>query len=84
MLKCPRKNKNCTPSLFYKCKGGNFICSGIAKKGNKYNDDKVWLCLRGQLAKTQLEMTPHEAALMVSSLSASIGESLPKIVEKVK
>ncbi len=81
-MKCPRKNKKCSPALIYQCRDGNFICSGIAKKGSKYSKDIIWLCLKGQLSHSEIEMTPHEASLIVSALSSSIANILPQILKK--
>jgi hypothetical protein len=81
---CPRKNKNCKPSLIYLCKNKNFICSGIAKKGSKISKDIVWLCIRGELAHSEIELTPHEASLITSTLASSVGMTLPQILKKIK
>ncbi len=84
MLKCPRKNKHCSPCLIYKCKGGNFICSGINTKPAKYKKDNVNLCLRGQLANRTIEMTCEEACFIASALMSTTGTLAPAIIEKNK
>ncbi len=83
-MRCPRKNKKCTPTYIYLGKNKNFICSGIAKKGTRYSKDIVWLCLKGELARSEIELTPHEASLIVSVLASSVGMTLPQILKKIK
>ena len=73
-MKCPFKNKYCTSILIFKGKKDNFICSGVSKKPTKYKEDIIWLCLKGKLCKTQLEMTKAEAVFIISSLSSTLGE----------
>lgn len=81
-MKCPKKNKNCTPCLIYRCKNGNFICSGINDKPMKYKKDYVNLCLKGQLANRTIEMTCEEACFISSALMSTTGNLSPKIIEK--
>ena len=81
-MSCPRKNKNCKPCLIYKCKGGNFICSGNNNKPTKYKKDYVILCLKGQLTNRSIEMTCQEACLIASAIMSTTGNLAPSIIEK--
>jgi len=83
-MKCPKNNKNCTPNLVYQGAGNNFICSGTCKKPTKCKTDFVWLCMKGQLSKTEMEMTVQEASFLVSVLSATLGQLAPSIIKKIK
>ena len=82
--KCPYKQKQCKLNLMYYCNKRNFVCSGIASKGTKYNKDIIWLCLKGESMNRRLEMTPHEASLMISVLGSSLGDITPKILKKIQ
>jgi hypothetical protein len=84
MLKCPRKNKNCKPSLIFGCKGDNFICSGINKKPSKYKKDYVMLCLKGQISDRSMEMTVEEACFITSAIMATTGTLAPAIIKEPK
>ena len=84
MLKCPRNNKNCSPCLIYKCKGKNFICSGINKKPTKYKKDFVTLCLKGQLSNRIMEMTVQEACFITSAIMSTTGNLAPIIIKEPK
>lgn len=70
-MKCIKKNKHCKPSLIFKSIKNNYICSGISTKPSKFKDDTVWLCLKGAISKTALEMTENESKAIVSVLAAS-------------
>jgi len=70
-MKCPRKEKNCKPSICFMTKKGNYICSGISTKPSKFKEDKVWLCRKGKLSQTNVEMTKAEAFGTIAALSAS-------------
>jgi hypothetical protein len=83
-MSCPRKKKDCTLCLLYKCKGGNFICSGINKKPTKYKNDNITLCLKGQLTNRNIEMTVEEACFIASALVSTVGNLAPGILEKPK
>ena len=84
MLKCIRKNKNCTPSLCIKGSGKNFICSGINTKPSKYKKDYIMFCLSGELSNRSMEMTIQEASFMISTLSMTLGQLAPPILGKEK
>jgi len=75
-MKCPKKLKHCKPSICFRASKTNYICSGIAKYPNKSKDDVVWLCLRGKYSKTNLEMTVSEAWRIISTLTASLADTL--------
>lgn len=82
--KCPKNNKNCLPNLIYKCKNKNFICSGTGKKPTGYKKDFVWICMRGALSKTEIEMTVQEASFVISVLASTLGQIAPAIIKKPK
>ena len=71
-MKCIKKNYYCKPSICFKAKGNNFICSGISKKPSKFKEDIVWLCGKGKVAKFDLEMTKSEALALISVLTGSL------------
>jgi hypothetical protein len=71
-MKCLKKSKVCKPSVCFQTIKGNYICSGISSKPSKFGEDRIWLCLKGALAKTSLEMTKGEALGIVSVLAASL------------
>jgi len=68
---CPKKSKSCKPSICFITSKKNYICSGVSIKGSKFDEDKIWLCIKGKLAKTALEMTPNEALGIASALMGS-------------
>lgn len=84
MLKCLRKNKNCTPSLCIKGTGKNFICSGINDKPSKCKTDYIMLCLSGELSNRTIELTVQEACFISSALMMTAGELAPSILKKLK
>jgi hypothetical protein len=84
MLKCPKNNKFCTPSLCLKFNGKNFICSGINLKPSQCKTDYIKLCLCGELCDRSTEMTLQEASFISAALSMSAGELSPSIVKKFK
>ena len=69
---CPKKNKYCNQSICFVTSKSNYICSGVSTKPTKYDKDNIWLCLRGALSKTNLEMTYGEALGIISVLTASL------------
>jgi hypothetical protein len=71
-MKCPKKDKNCKPSICFKTIKNNFICSGVSFKPSKFKEDNIWLCLRGKLSETSLEMTKGEALGIISTLTGSL------------
>jgi len=70
-MKCPKKEKSCKPSICFMTKKGNYICSGISSKPTKFECDNVWLCLKGKVAESGIEMTKAEALGIISALSAT-------------
>ena len=75
-MKCPKKNKYCTPALYLKDKN-YFICTGINKKPTKYKKDIIKLCLRGKYVKDfKIEMTLQEALMISSALSLAASEKI--------
>jgi len=73
MGKCIKKNKYCKSSIcFLTPNKKNYICSGVSFKPTKFSEDKVWLCLKGKLSKTALEMTKNETLGIISVLTASL------------
>ena len=50
----------------------NYICSGVAKKGTKFDGDIVWLCMKGKMSETALEMTTAEALGIISVITGSL------------
>lgn len=64
--------KKCLKVYRVEAENHNFICAGIAKRGTKFKKDTVWLCLKGELAESYLEMTPDEAGMIVSGLVRAI------------
>lgn len=74
-MNCPRKQTECKPSILFRGKGDNLICSGISKKPSRYRKDNVWLCLQGAYGKTYLEMTKQEALMVISALAGSVGNA---------
>ena len=83
-MNCPKKNKNCTQCLIFKCKGNSFICSGINKKPKKYKHDNIQLCLKGELSSSEIQMTKQEACFITSALMATVGQAEPSILKKQK
>jgi hypothetical protein len=73
-MKCPNKNKKCDLTLKISPNKKNYICSGINKKGTKYKNDVIWLCLKGLLSELKIEMTRGEAAFIISVLGTSLGQ----------
>ena len=71
-MNCPKKIKNCSPTMLFAADKKNFICSGCSTAPTKYKFDKVWLCLQGKFSSTKIEMTVDEAALIISALGTSI------------
>lgn len=71
-MKCPKKDKNCSPSICFVTSKKNYICSGISSKPTKFEEDKIWLCLKGALSETSLEMTENEVLGIISVLTASL------------
>jgi len=69
---CPKKSKNCKPSTCFITSKKNYICSGVSSKPSKFSEDKIWLCIKGKLAKTALEMTSNEALGIASALMGSV------------
>jgi len=70
--KCIKGLKHCKPSICFIISKKNYICSGVSTKGIKFKDDKIFLCMKGKLAKTALEMTPNEALGIASALMGSM------------
>lgn len=85
-IKCLKKSKVCKPSVYFLSSKKNYICSGISSSPSIFKEDKVWLCLKGALSKTALEMTKAEALGIIAVLTASLFglEQLEKEVECVK
>jgi hypothetical protein len=83
-MKCPRNNKHCNICLIYKCKGKDYICSGINKKPSIYKGDKIRLCIVGEVSNRIIEMTIKEAYLIMSVLSSTLGNLSPAIFKKIK
>lgn len=77
-MKCQKKNNYCKPSLIFRAKGNNYICSGINSKPSKYNKDIIQLCLNGVFSKRSIEMTLDEANFISACLNASIGQEISK------
>ena len=69
---CPKKSKNCKPSILFVTSKKNYICSGVSAKPSKFSEDKIWLCIKGKLSKTAMEMTPNEALGIASALMGSV------------
>ena len=70
--KCPKRNKKCIPSICFMTSKKNYICSGVSKKPTIFEDDIVWLCLKGKHSKTALEMTQAESLAIISVLTGSL------------
>jgi len=69
---CPKKSKVCSPAICFMTERGNFICCGVSSKPSKFKQDTIWLCLKGKVAKTALEMTPSEALTIITALSMGV------------
>jgi len=69
---CPKKSKSCNPSILFITSKKNYICSGVSTKPSKFSEDNIFLCMKGKLAKTVLEMTPNEALGIASALMGSV------------
>ena len=72
MQRCPKKDKNCKLSICFVTSKKNYICSGVAKRGTKFDGDIVWLCMKGKMSETALEMTTAEALGIISVLTGSL------------
>lgn len=80
-MKCPKKNKNCQPTLIVKAKDeSNFICSGVNFKPTNYSKDNIWLCLHGHRHKLDIEITVEEALFICSVLHSSLGFLAPGVI----
>lgn len=64
--------KKCKKCYRMEAENDNFICSGTVTRGTRYKHDTVWLCLKGELAESYLEMTPEEAQIIVTALVQAI------------
>lgn len=84
-VNCPKRSKVCKPSVCFKSSKGNYICSGVSNKPTKFKEDIIWLCLKGKMSKTDLEMTKAETLGIISVLTASLFgiETLEKEVERI-
>jgi len=72
MNNCPKKSKVCSPTMCFMTEKKNYICCGISSKPSRFKCDTIWLCLKGKVASTALEMTPKEALTIITALSTGV------------
>jgi len=73
-MTCPRKSKQCKQKMCFDYKN-HYICSGKLKRGTKYKNDIIQLCLKGKFINNFcMEMTRSEALLIISALSGSLSD----------
>ena len=80
---CLKKLKHCKPSICFITSKKNYICSGVSKKPSKFSEDNVFLCLKGKLCETSLEMTSNEA-LGVTAVLLGIVFTFDKLKQEIK
>ena len=69
---CIKKSKHCKPSICFITSKNNYICSGVSNKPSKFSEDNIFLCLKGKLCETSLELTSNEALGVTAALLGSV------------
>lgn len=71
--KCKYTQKRCEITHRIEARNGDHICCGINIKPKSDKNDVVNLCLKGELIEPlSIEMTRHEALMIISALSTHL------------